>query len=235
MTTIKGKLEPFFETGTEGVIWSVFEDGKEGYDGLHTLHDGDYLVVFDPMDPLKLVWEGNISLEWERNYRPYPMNPQYGQQEIGGLWVHGIQENVTPEDWGRWFYKGYPCELMKGSVGRISPVKKSSIVAGYSYTGYRSYRANVVDTPGDLVIKFKNAEYYRYKDVPNDAFEDFYEADSKGKYFAAHIKNKFVTEKIELPTRAKYGLNVPNPWSKYPTDHGLDELPYRSFPLGNKP
>lgn len=112
MTIIKGKLDPFFETGTEGIIWSVYEDGKTGYDGLNCLKDGDFLRIFDIDNPSKVIWEGIIDLEWERNYRNYPRNPEYGQQEIGGFWVRGIQSTVTPEQWAQWFFKEYPAEMI---------------------------------------------------------------------------------------------------------------------------
>jgi len=113
MLPIKGKLDPFFETGTEGVIWAVYDDTKEGYAGLNCLTRGDYLTIFDPEDTNKVIWEGNIDLEYERNYHPYPMNPQYGQQAIGGFWVHGIQRGVDPDTWGKWFFKHYPAEVIK--------------------------------------------------------------------------------------------------------------------------
>ena len=113
MSPIKGKLEPYFETGTDGTIWAVYEDGKEGYDGLHILKKGDNLIIFQPENPGIVIWEGNIDLEYERNYHPYPMNPQYGQQAIYGVWVHGFQRDVLPEEWGTWFFKHYPCELKK--------------------------------------------------------------------------------------------------------------------------
>ncbi len=29
MKIVEGRLEAFYETGTEGVIWSVFEEGKK--------------------------------------------------------------------------------------------------------------------------------------------------------------------------------------------------------------
>ena len=50
MTTITGVLDAYFETGTEGVIWSVYEDGKTGYDGLNCLHTGDHLTIYDKKD-----------------------------------------------------------------------------------------------------------------------------------------------------------------------------------------
>lgn len=217
---IKGKLDPFFETGTEGVIWSVYEDGKEGYDGLHCLEDGDYLMVFNPDDD-SLVWEGNVNLEYERNYRPYPMNPKYGQQEVYGFWVHGLQENVEPEDWGTWFFKSYPANLIKCGIGKLYRTK-SSTVLGYRYTGHGSRWNNIKDK-GDLIIKFKSG-YYKYKDVPSDTFWDFYDAESLGKYFAQHIKNKFEFEKMEIAAKPEMkvgaSLNKPQPWN---------------FPTGNKP
>ena len=113
MTIIKGTLDPFFETGCEGIVWSVYEDGKSGYDGLNCLKDGDYLKIFDINNPTLLIWEGIIDLEWERNHRKYPNNPEHGQQEIGGYWVHGIQTNVTPKQWQKWFFDNHPAELIR--------------------------------------------------------------------------------------------------------------------------
>jgi hypothetical protein len=234
MTTIKGKCDPFFETGTEGVIWSLYEDGKEGYDALQVIDQGDYLTIFDPENPTKVVWEGNIDLEWERNYHPYPMNPQYGQQAIMGMWVHGIQRNVEPDDWGTWFFKAYPAELIKSEIGRLFRCK-SSTIEGHRWEGKGSQWSKEPKEPGDLILKFKNSGYYRYKDVDHDTYWEFEEAESKGKYFAKNIKNKFVTEKLDLPRPAKYSLNKPRPWTKYPDDHGSDVEAAWPFPVGKKP
>ena len=216
---IKGRLDPFFETGTEGVIWSVYDDTKEGYDGLYCLDQGDYLTIFDPEDTNKVVWEGNIDLEYERNYHPYPMNPQYGQQAIGGLWVHGIQRDVEPDTWGTWFCKHYPCEMISAAMGRFYQLK-SSTLAAYSYNGRKSYTDDALDVSGDLIIRFKGGSIYRYKDVEPSVFWKFYQAESKGKFHAKNIKNKYEFEKIELPKPAPKQPIVTDGWP---------------FPVGPKP
>jgi hypothetical protein len=102
MRVISGELHPFFETGTEGVLWSIYEEGKESYDALHVLEDGDHLTVFDPHG--ETIWTGVVQLEYERRYRPYPQNPQYGQQEVFGFWVHGFQADIEPEQWAEMFF-----------------------------------------------------------------------------------------------------------------------------------
>lgn len=109
--TISGILEPFFETGTEGIIWSVHEDGVPGYPGLNCLEDGNQLVVFN--QERHILWSGVIKLEYKRRFRSYPLNPAYGQQEVEGMWVHGFQENVDPEVWTRWFFNKQPCSLKR--------------------------------------------------------------------------------------------------------------------------
>ena len=37
---IRGALEDFFETGTEGVIWSVVSEDDHGYDALYPIEEG---------------------------------------------------------------------------------------------------------------------------------------------------------------------------------------------------
>tara|TARA_Y100000034_G_scaffold24190_1_gene28136 strand:+ start:31098 stop:31262 length:165 start_codon:yes stop_codon:yes gene_type:complete len=38
----KGKLEVFFETSLESVIWSLYFDGKENYKALYTIYNKDF-------------------------------------------------------------------------------------------------------------------------------------------------------------------------------------------------
>lgn len=49
---------------------------------------------------------------------------------------------------------------------------------------------------GMLVIKFKNGGKYAFNDVPEKTYKELLSAPSKGKYFAANIRNKFYTMKM---------------------------------------
>jgi hypothetical protein len=107
--TIDGRLEPFWATGTEGVCWSLENRIRPGYDGLIRLGDGDHLTIFNALG--HILWEGIIDLEYERNYQAYPRNPQYGQQAVFDDWVNGLQRDVEPETWARWFYDRHRARL----------------------------------------------------------------------------------------------------------------------------
>lgn len=50
----------------------------------------------------------------------------------------------------------------------------------------------------DLVIKFKNNRIYRYNDVPLALFHRFLTSKSKGKFFNAYIKDKFMYFRVGL-------------------------------------
>lgn len=110
---IRGRLENYWETGTEGVRWALVEDGKPGYDGLHALRDGDRLTVYAGDEDGTVLWEGVVELEYERLWRPYPKNPEYGQQAIFGYWVRGFQVDLEPEVWASWFIEGRRAHLLK--------------------------------------------------------------------------------------------------------------------------
>lgn len=103
---MEGILLGWSETGTEGVIWCLYEDGFTGYEGLRVLKDGDRLTVRNPDD--SVLWEGEVSLNWEVGYRPYPSNPSRGQQISNNYWCHGIQEGFDPDAWGAMFLHDPP-------------------------------------------------------------------------------------------------------------------------------
>jgi hypothetical protein len=56
-----GALEPFCETGTEGIVWSVMEYGRNGYDALHCLRDGDELTVYSAVRDGSVEWSGALD------------------------------------------------------------------------------------------------------------------------------------------------------------------------------
>jgi hypothetical protein len=110
---IRGLGEAFWETGTEGVFWAVQDEAHPaGYDGLHILENGDYLTIFDRVDRSKILWRGEIILEFESHRE----TNEYGYcgQAIFGRWVHGLQRTRDVEEWATYFFCGYPMELSLG-------------------------------------------------------------------------------------------------------------------------
>ncbi len=120
---IEGNAEAFAQTGTEGIIWSVAravpilerQKGSDhyyySYDNLITVNNGDILYIFN--SDQTLYWSGKIKLEYKTNYRPYPMNPQFGQQAVLEMWVHGLQKSLDPEFWAQAFLQGKRVYLFK--------------------------------------------------------------------------------------------------------------------------
>lgn len=66
------------------------------------------------------------------------------------------------------------------------PVESSNIRA----VGYEP-------TTKKLFVRFQNGTLYEYADVPEQTFNEFNDAHSKGKYFSASIRNNFTSTKIE--------------------------------------
>ena len=94
---IHGRLNAFFETGTEGVVWSLSDLRLPGYDGLWPLQYGDHLDVLDANG--ETLWQGVIKLEFA-NRRV----PTYNQQEVFGHWVNGLQDGADAETWAKMFF-----------------------------------------------------------------------------------------------------------------------------------
>ena len=71
-----------------------------------------------------------------------------------------------------------------GKTVTFNPVVGSSLVEAYARTG------------SDLALKL-NGSTYLYRGVPEKTYTDFVAAESKGKFFASSIRNKFVAEQAE--------------------------------------
>ena len=97
-----------------------------------------------------------------------------------------------------------------------------------------------------LVVEFKAGSKYLYRDVPENVAKEFFLAESKGKHFAAHIKDAYDTEKIGAtlnPPRAyKAPIAKPAAVKAYPAPKArpiqrqfLKTDSSWPFPRGNKP
>jgi KTSC domain len=47
-----------------------------------------------------------------------------------------------------------------------------------------------------LYLRFRDGDIYRYFDCPASVYREFLAADSKGRYFAKHIRNRFRDELV---------------------------------------
>lgn len=57
-----------------------------------------------------------------------------------------------------------------------------------------------------LEVEFESGRVYQYFDVPIAVYLEFLTAESKGKYFNAHIRNEYPYQEIELKTGTRRNL-----------------------------
>ena len=69
------------------------------------------------------------------------------------------------------------------------PVRSSNLTS-VGYDGQRRV----------LEIEFRSGGIYRYLDVPKETHTGLMASDSKGRYFAAHIRNQFRHERLKPPS-----------------------------------
>lgn len=101
-TVVYGSLEPFSETGTEGIIWCVHEYGKTGYEGLNSIDQGAKLTVYSHATAGQVEWEGLMDfgpeqvskVEWSEVMRETNHVPT-------SEWLHMTYQNrpviITPQ------------------------------------------------------------------------------------------------------------------------------------------
>jgi hypothetical protein len=53
-----------------------------------------------------------------------------------------------------------------------------------------------------LEVEFHSGGVYRYREVPKEVFAAFMAADSKGRYFTAHVRNEYRFERMKAASPA---------------------------------
>ena len=99
----RGVVDWFAETGTEGAIWVLEEDGKTGYEALVLIEEGDRLKIF--AEDGSVLFVGVIKPDYKIGWTEYPKNPGYGQPSALGYWIHWTQTGWKPDDWAKLFIR----------------------------------------------------------------------------------------------------------------------------------
>lgn len=118
---IHGVLDPWIETGNEGVVWTVYEDDKTGYDGIIALEKGDHLTIYGSDNGV--MFDDIIKPDKKAGWQPYDHNPKYGQPSALGYWVHWTQSGYSPDDWARLFFQKPP---LRADIVKRQPRKIQS-------------------------------------------------------------------------------------------------------------
>ncbi len=115
---LTGRLDMFFETGTEGLLWTLNLDPKHiSFDGhpyttFELIESGDRLCIFN--EDGDAIFNGVIDPDHCEGWTEYPSNPGHGQPAALGYWIHWTQRGWCVEDWARLFIETHPqAELTK--------------------------------------------------------------------------------------------------------------------------
>ncbi len=98
MKLYRGKLVAFAETGTEGYMWMLHEDGKVGYEGLVSIDGGDQLKIYRDDESIAF---NNIIRPDHRVWDAYRENPKDSKL---GCWMHWAQRGWDPNRWAALFF-----------------------------------------------------------------------------------------------------------------------------------
>lgn len=130
-TSIVGKLEGFFETGSEGVNWAIYEDGKKGYEGLHFIETGEHLKLWDPVTG-RSVFDERICFDWKIGRRLltdfHPAAVKGVRQQCAlGMWVNGIQTGWDPDEWAKLFFRAAGENVFRAEL-TLKPAREKRVI-----------------------------------------------------------------------------------------------------------
>ncbi|OIN87105.1 MAG: hypothetical protein AUJ12_03415 [Alphaproteobacteria bacterium CG1_02_46_17] len=176
------------------------------------LPDRSIVSVFNTISSGEVLWDGEVQLESKRGYRPYPLNPQYGQQEIFGSWVHGFEKTLSPETWASMFFSHLPAKLEKNGVvkyGALEPFFETGTegviwsLQDYSQTGYASLNPL---TDGDKLTVYSTVEKGNILWSGKVSFEDQQTISS---YFFSNALFKRCPREITPPDLSRLAQHLP--------------------------
>lgn len=106
---ISGFLVPYFQVGTDRILWSISNLANPSSQEIHCLQDNDYLTVYETSGAIR--WQGRIKFEYKRH--DSPRRGFWTRQVVLGYVVHGCQSNCDPEQWAEMFFSKLPATLLK--------------------------------------------------------------------------------------------------------------------------
>lgn len=123
----EGTLEAWIETGTEGAVWVLVEDGPGGfYERMRPLEAGDRLTAW--LADGRAVFDGLVRPDRRAGWQEYPLNPGHGQPAALGVWAHWTQRGWDPDLWASLFVLHDPrlrARLVKRPAGRLRALPTS--------------------------------------------------------------------------------------------------------------
>ena len=128
MPTYTGSLYGWYETGTEGVVWTLTKDGRftQPYENMAIIEKGDRLKIFAPDNTV--LFDDIIRCDTKTGWQEYPLNPGHGQPCALGYRIHWTQKGWTPDAWTALFMNHDPslrAELTKKLPKKKKPKKNS--------------------------------------------------------------------------------------------------------------
>jgi hypothetical protein len=119
--TYTGTLHDWFETGCEGLVWILMQDGMTGYEAMVIPESRDHLKVY--AEDGSVLFDGVIIKDTKTGRQPYPYNPKLKQQVALGMWIHWVQKGWKPDDWARLFVRKEGEKPLRAELTRME--KKS--------------------------------------------------------------------------------------------------------------
>ncbi len=101
----RGVLYGWSETGTEGMVWVLLEDGYSGYDAMRFVEEDDRLKIYGENG--EVLFDGKIVEDRKAGWEEYPKNSGHGQPCALGFWIHWTQKGWEPDKWAALFLHEY--------------------------------------------------------------------------------------------------------------------------------